>query len=58
MSRKIVTTVYLDPEHVEALAQLSKDTHVPQAVYIRMAVGEFLRKKGIDLEEVVHATEP
>lgn len=45
MSRKkISTTVYLDPEQVIDLAALSKATKVPQAVYVREAIDDVLKK--------------
>ena len=38
MRKKLSTTVYLTPEQVERLRQLSETTKVPQAVFIRAAL--------------------
>lgn len=40
--KKVSTTVYLEPEQVEQLAELSKRTKVPQSVYIRRGVNMIL----------------
>ena len=44
--KKVNTTVYLEPEQVERLAELSSRTGVPQAVYVR---------EGLDLVLAKHA---
>ena len=36
--RKVSTTVYLEPQQVQHLAQLSAQTKVPQAEYIRQGL--------------------
>jgi predicted DNA-binding protein len=37
-------TVYLDPDKHELFAQLSKQTRIPQAVLLREAVDDLLKK--------------
>jgi predicted DNA-binding protein len=46
------TTVYLDPEHVEALKKLSDSTGIPQAMYIREAIDDLLKKYAKELRKV------
>lgn len=42
--RRILKTVYLDPEQVEALKRLQEATKVPTAVRIREAIDKLLAK--------------
>jgi predicted DNA-binding protein len=42
--KRVLTSLYIDPEAHEALKQLSKETRVPAAVYLREAVDDLLRK--------------
>mgnify|MGYP002844696172 CR=1 FL=1 len=49
MSKKVSTTVYLTPEQLEALKQLSERTRVPVAEYIREGVDLVLKKHGGEL---------
>ncbi|MES9887283.1 MAG: ribbon-helix-helix domain-containing protein [Candidatus Sedimenticola sp. 6PFRAG1] len=41
---RVVTTVYLNPEQLEALKRLNKNTRVPIAEYFREAVDMVLEK--------------
>jgi predicted DNA-binding protein len=42
--KRITTTIYLDPEQVEALRRLHERTKVPTAVRIREAVDNLLQR--------------
>lgn len=44
MRNKKQTTVYLEPDQAEALAELSRATRVPQAIFIRDGVEIVIRK--------------
>ncbi len=44
MSAKVLRSLYLDIEQVERLKELSAQTRVPQAVYIREGVDFVLNK--------------
>lgn len=46
--KKISTTIYLEPEQVARLAELSRRTKIPQAVYFR---------QGLDLILDMHSEE-
>jgi Ribbon-helix-helix domain len=41
---RVLTSLYLDPPAHVALKQLSEETRVPIAVYLREAVGDLLAK--------------
>ena len=41
---RIVVTLYADPPAYEALKQLSGETRVPMAIYLREAVDDLLAK--------------
>ena len=41
---RVLTSIYLDPPAYEALKNLSKETRVPQAVYLREALDDLLSK--------------
>lgn len=45
--RKIMTTIYLEPEQHEALKQISEETEVPMAALIRRGVNLLLYKRGV-----------
>jgi hypothetical protein len=47
--RRTVTSVYLRPEVLLALQNLSASTDIPMAHYLRRAVDEFLEKHGISV---------
>lgn len=42
--KRILTSLYIDPEAHEALKQLSTQTRVPVAAYLREAVDDLLKK--------------
>ncbi len=42
--KRVLMSLYIDPEAHAALKQLSKDTRVPAAVYLREAVDDLLKK--------------
>ncbi len=43
-SKKILRSIYMTEEQIEAIKRLSKKTHVPQSVYIRQAIDLLLEK--------------
>ena len=47
MTEKVSTTIYMRLDHLKLLNDLSKKTRVPYSVYVREAVTDFLRKRGI-----------
>ena len=44
MSKKALRSIYLDIEQIERLKELSAQTRVPQAVYIREGIDFVLKK--------------
>ncbi len=42
--KRILTSIYLDPPVYEAIKNLSKETRVPQSVYLREALDDLLKK--------------
>jgi len=42
--KRILTSIYLDPPVYEAIKKLSKETRVPQSVYLREALDDLLKK--------------
>jgi predicted DNA-binding protein len=49
--KRTSTTVYLEPEQAERLKRLSEATRVPQAIYIREAVDDLLKKYARELRK-------
>ena len=49
--KRVLTSLYVDPEAHQALKQLSKDTRVPAAVYLREAVDDLLKKYKVKLRK-------
>jgi len=48
--KRILTSLYIDPEVHLALKKLSKETRVPAAVYLREAVDDLLKKYDVEME--------
>jgi len=50
LSEKVLRSIYLDIEQVERIKELSAQTRVPQAVYIRegidLVLNRYFKKKG------------
>ncbi len=44
MGNKVLRSIYIELEQLEKLKQLSQETKVPQAVYIREALDLMLQK--------------
>ena len=44
MSGKVLRSIYMDIEQIERLKELSAQTRVPQAVYIREGIDYVLKK--------------
>lgn len=42
--KRVLMSLYIDPDAYAAVKQLSKDTRVPAAVYLREAVDDLLEK--------------
>ncbi len=49
--KRVTIMLYIDPGQKAALAKLSKATRVPQAEYLREAVGMVLKKYSKQLRE-------
>lgn len=49
--KRISTTVYLDPEHVDGLKKLADITRIPQAIFIREAIDDLLKKYAKELRK-------
>ena len=49
--KRVLMSLYIDPEAHEALKRLSKDTRVPAAVYLREAVDDLLKKYKVKVSE-------
>lgn len=45
--KRVFTGVYFDRPQHDALRQLSKDTRIPLAEYLREAVNDLLQKHGV-----------
>lgn len=50
--KRTSTTVYLEPEQAESLRRLSEATRVAQAIYIREAIDDLLKKYAKELRKV------
>jgi len=44
MGAKVLRSIYLDIEQAEKIKKLSKDTRIPQAVYVREGLDLVLQK--------------
>lgn len=42
--KRVLTSMYLDPPVAQALRALSERTRIPQAVYLREALDDLLKK--------------
>lgn len=45
--KKLLESIYLEPEQAAALKRLAKETGLPKAVLLRKAVDDLLAKQGI-----------
>ena len=47
--KRVLMSLYIDPDVYAAVKQLSKETRVPAAVYLREAVDDLLEKYQVEV---------